>query len=351
MSEPVAPAPAVRSWRDIPQPVQARAMSPGGRWRRVRQVLHAAGVAGLAAAVAAGAWLVAGSLGPTPRRVPEVAGAAPVRRIELNTSAGGVLDQAWLERTLALPPGVSLMELDLGKLRARLLLDRQVENATVTRRFPDRLIVRLTERVPVAKVRVEFSGEPRDLLVAPDGVVFEGTGFDAAMLASLPWLSGIVLVPDGAGFQPIPGMTAVTQLLADAQLSAQRLYRTWMTVSLARLASDRELEVTTKNGSAIVFAATGDYFVQLATLDYLLAKLAGTPMARARIDLTLGRNVPVTIEPPVEPSGDAPPALRPAPLRARALSPRKKLAPLLRHVSFRVASAPTASSTALRAAE
>lgn len=316
MSESVAPTPMVRSWRDIPQPVKHRAMSSGGRWRRVAQILRFGGVVVVVAGLAAGAWLVADSLGPTPRRVPEFAGAAPVRRVELITSAGGVLDRAWLDRALALPRQVSLMELDLGKLRARLLLDRQVESATVTRQFPDRLIVRITERVPVAKVRVEFAGQPRDLLVAPDGVVFEGTGFDPAMLASLPWLSGLLLVPDGAGFQPIAGLTAVTQLLADAQLSALRLYQTWLSVSLARLASDRELEVTTRNGTVIVFSATGDYFVQLATLDYLLEKLAAMPMARARIDLTLGRNVPVTIEPPAGSPGQAAaaPATTPAPL-------------------------------------
>jgi hypothetical protein len=41
--------------------------------------------------------------------------------------------------------------------------------------------------------------------------------------------------------------------------------------------------------------------VQLATLDYLLEKLADTPMARAHIDLTLGRHVPVMIDPPLPP--------------------------------------------------
>jgi cell division septal protein FtsQ len=323
MSETVAPVPMVRSWRDIPQPVKPRAMSSGGRWRRTWQGLRIAGAVVLVAGLAAGGWFVAAALGPTPRRVPEFAGAAPVRRVELHTSAGGVLDRAWLDRALELPPAVSLMELELEKLRNRLLRDRQVASATITRQFPDRLIVRITERVPVARLRVELGGAPRDLLVAPDGVVFEGTGFEAGLLASLPWLSGLLLVPDGAGFQPVAGMTAVTQLLADAQLSAQRLYQTWLTVSLSRLASDRELEVTTKNGTAIVFGATGDYFVQLATLDFLLEKLSATPMARARIDLTLGRNVPVLIERATAPAGPAPvaaPAPVPAPVPAPLLS-------------------------------
>jgi hypothetical protein len=224
-----------------------------------------------------------------------------------------VLDVPWLERTLALPRPVALMELDLERLRARVLAEGQVASASLTRQFPDRLIVHITERMPVARVRVEFGGEPRDLLVAPDGHVFQGAGFDPAMLATLPWLSGIVLVPDGAGFRPIPGMAPVAQLLADAQFSAMQLYQSWLAVSLARLAIDRELEVTTRNGTTIVFNARGDFFLQLATLDYLIEKLANTPAARARIDLTLGRNVPVMIEPPPTAPAGGPGPVAPAP--------------------------------------
>lgn len=265
-----------------------------------------------------GVWFLAGTLSQSPRHVPEVAKTVPVRRLELKTSAGGALDVAWLERTLGLPRDVALMELDLERLRARLLADGQVITATLARQFPDRLIVRITERMPVARVRVEFDGQARDLLVAPDGFVFQGTGFDPAMLNSLPWLSGIALVPNGAGFRPISGMPAVAQLLADAQFAATHLYQSWMSVSLARLAVDRELEVTTRNGTTIVFSAAGEFFVQLATLDYLIEKLANTPVARARIDLTLGRNVPVMIEPPPAPGGErsttsATPPATPAP--------------------------------------
>ncbi|MBI5688495.1 MAG: FtsQ-type POTRA domain-containing protein [Verrucomicrobia bacterium] len=249
-------------------------------------------------------------LGTSPKHVPPVARTATLRHLELKTSAGGVLDQAWLERTLALPRNAALMELDLDQLCARLLAESQVVSASITRHFPDRLTVRLTERVPVARVRVELGGTPRDLLVDPQGVIFHGVGFEPALLDSLPWLSGLTLAPDGAGFQPIAGMAPVAQLLADAQFSALRLYRAWQSVSLARLASDREIEVTTKNGTIVVFSARGDYFVQLATLDYLIERLADTPMTRARIDLTLGRNVPVMIEPPAPAESGAAP--RPA---------------------------------------
>jgi cell division protein FtsQ len=307
MSEEVWPTPVVRSWRDIPQPVKPRAMSRGGRWRRAMQILRGAGLVICSGVVGGSAWFLIDTVSRAPRELPEVARAGPLRRLELQTSAGGVLDRTWLERTLALPRDVTLMELDLERLRSRLLAEGQVESATMAREFPDRLTVRISERTPVARVRLAVAGATRDLLVAPDGFVFQGAGFDATMLAGLPWLGGIALVPEGAGFQPVPGMQPVAQLLADAQFAARDLYQTWMAVSLARLASDRELEVTTRNGTTIIFSTARDFFGQLAKLDYLVEKLADTPAARVRIDLSLGRNVPVLIEPPAA-APDAPDA-------------------------------------------
>lgn len=323
MSEEIMPTPMVRSWRDIPQPVKPRAMSRGGRWRRIRQGLRMGTLVVGGGLLAGGVWFLADSYERAPRHLPEAAKSGQLRRLELRTSSGGVLDQAWLERTLALPREVSLMELDLNRLRARLLAEGQVASATLAREFPDRLTVWVAERTPVARVRVEAGGETRDLLVASDGFVFRGVGFDATMLAGLPWLSGIALVPAGAGFQPIAGMPPVAQLLSAAQFSALSLYQSWQSVSLARLAIDREIEVVTRHGTTIVFNAARDFFVQLATLDYLVEKLAHTPVGRARIDLTLGRNVPVQIEPPAaEPENTAPaPAAVPTPAAAPALPP------------------------------
>ena len=76
----------------------------------------------------------------------------------------------------------------------------------------------------------------------------------------------------------------------------------------------RELEVRTVQGVTIIFSANGDFFRQLAKLDYMWEKLANIPDAQARIDLTLGREVPVRIEvapaataPDAKPAGPAPP--------------------------------------------
>jgi cell division protein FtsQ len=286
-------------------------MSNGGRWRLVQSVLRTAAGVAFGGAVAWGAWVVAGALQENPSKMPAAAKAVPVRAPDFKTD--GVLDQAWLGRTLRIPRSASLMELDLEQLRARLLADGQVLTATLTRHFPDRLVVAVTERLPIAKVMAEWGGQRQPLLVARDGVMFAGDRHPSALVEKLPWLDGISIVRRGAAFLPLEGMEVVGELLAKARLEAEHLFRSWRVVSLARLASDRELEVRTAQGVTIIFSAHGDFFRQLAKLDFMWERFANIPDARARIDLSLGREVPVLIE--AAPPATAPDAAdaRPAP--------------------------------------
>jgi cell division protein FtsQ len=308
MSQHYVNVPAARSWREISQPVKPRAMSSGGRWRLIRAGVRSVAFVGLLGGLGWGAWTVVAALQDNPQRIPAAAKAVPMKPPELKTMRDGVLDDAWLARTLEIPPGASLMELDLEKLQARVLADQQVLTANLTRLFPDRLIVQVTERMPIARIRVDLGVVQRDLLVARDGVLFFGTGFDPGMLRTLPWLDGIVIARDGAAFRPIARMDVVAQLLADAQFSAPHLYHYWQSVSLARLESDRELEVTMKNGTKALFTAKGSFFVQLANFDEIVERLSRIPGARARVDLTLGREVPVSVEVVSAPDTRRPPA-------------------------------------------
>ncbi len=286
--------PIARHWRDIPQPVQPRTMSRGGRWRLVWSGLRVLGGAGFVCGLALAGWMIVGAMAESSRSLPDSARAVPIRAPEVRTD--GVLPPLWVSTVLAVRPNAALMELDLEQLRRRLLSAPQVLTATLTRSFPDRLIVTLSERTPVARVMAEVDGETRALLVAKDGVMFVGEGHDPVAVAALPLIEGATLRKLGDSYLPIEGMGAAAELLMRAQLEADHLYRTWRSVSLARLASDRELEVRTITGLKVVFNANADYFRQLAKLDYLWEKVAGVPVVQARIDLSLGREVPVYLE-------------------------------------------------------
>lgn len=278
-------------------------MSSGGRWRLALNVARGAGVVAFVGGLAAGGWHVMHTLEENPKAMPREAKAAPIKRIELQTAPGGVLDNAWLVRTLALPKGISLLELDLEAARTRVMADGQVLSATITKQFPETLRVQVSERSPIARVKVNAGGAAQAYLVARDGVVYVGSNYESGMLETLPWLAGLTLKPQGAGFQPIRDMGVVADLLARAQYEATHLYLTWQIVSLERLELDREIEVTTKNGSRMVFTVRTDFFRQLAKLDKILESLRdpgrfpAASQARVRIDLSLGNEVPVMLEP------------------------------------------------------
>ncbi len=306
-----------RHWKEIPQQVRHRAMSSEGRRRVVFGGLKTAGIVAALALLAWGGLELASAFQDDPKKMPEVVKAAAMKDLVLVTD--GVLDQAWLARTLALPKVTSLMELDLFQLRARLLASGQVRAATLTRNFPATLAVTLAERTPVARLQVEDkAGAPQTLFVARDGVVFEGTGFDPKMTDTLPWLAGVKLARQGGAFLPVAGMEPVAELLAKAKLEAEHLYVNWRVVSLARLESDGEIEIGTKDGTKITFGATEDFFRQLANLDAILDAARAQPdKALHEINLAVGGQVPVAFD---GLTAQTPPAAaRPAPVSAPPL--------------------------------
>ncbi len=284
-----------RSWRDIRQEVTPRAMSRQGRRRRQLEWLKYS----VACAVLGGlAWVVylAVHTWETDRAALALAvKSEPVR--ELSVITDGMVPKKWVEDTLALPKGATLLALDLVQLRDRLTAHGQVRVAVVTRSFPDMLVITLQERTPVARVQVQDGlGRPKQLFVAKDGVVYEGHNYDPRMIASLPWLDGIGLVRAGHGYAPVAGMDAVSDLLTTAQLQAAHLYRNWLIVSLARFAERNEIVVKAQDIPEIVFSTKQDFFKQIAQLDYVADMAARLPEpGLQKVNLGLGHQVPVQL--------------------------------------------------------
>lgn len=164
------------------------------------------------------------------------------------------------------------------------------------------LVVTVQERSPVARIQVQDgAGRPKQLVVASDGVVYEGFNYDKQLLASMPWLDGMKLTRAGDGYAPIAGMDKVSRLLSTAQLQAPHLYREWLIVSLAQLAERNEIVVKSQEIPQIVFNAEEDFFRQLAQLDYVIDAARSQPdAALAQVSLTLGSQVAVQFDRPAD---------------------------------------------------
>jgi cell division septal protein FtsQ len=292
MTDSTEHLPITRSWRDIPQEVKSRSMSRSGRRRHALALVKMIGGAGLAGGLVWGAVELVTTIELNPKEIAQAAQSVPVKNLEL-VSDQGALDRAWLASTLALPKGATLMELDLTKLQAKILANSQVRTAVLTKAFPDKLTVAIVERTPIARLKAQLHpGELRDYLVARDGMLFDGIGYDEDQRATLPWLDlgDAKLTRRGEGFAPIEGMAVVADLLAKAKAEAEHLYRTFLVVSVARLATDDEIEVRTSEMTQVIFTTRDDFFRQLAKLDRVRDEFRPTPeMPLAKVDLSLGQ--------------------------------------------------------------
>ncbi|HLP26984.1 MAG TPA: FtsQ-type POTRA domain-containing protein, partial [Acidobacteriota bacterium] len=269
MSEEKDNAATERSWRTIRQDVTPRAMSARGRRRRQMAAVKAVALVAVIGTAAWGIYEMVHTWENDRAAIASAVKSEPVKDIIVSTD--GVLGKDWAARVLALPRDTTLMALDLAALREKLIAFGQVRVAVLTRSFPDALVVNLQERTPVARLMVVDGLEKKQLLVAKDGVVYEGVAYDKALLATLPWLADFRLrrADDGRGYAPIDGMKAVADLLTTAQVQAPHLYREWLFVSLGRLASHDELTVRAQDIPEIVFTAKQDFFRQLAQLDHI----------------------------------------------------------------------------------
>ena len=323
MSKDTILVPETRSWRDIPQQVKPRAMSREGRRRLVFGTLRAVIMVLVVGGLCWGAWGVSAALRDDSAISSDAAKSERVRNLVLVTD--GVLDRNWLVRTLAIPQNASLMGLDLIQLRSKVMADSQVVSASVTRDFPGTITVRVSERSPVVRLmNPGEGGSQHEYLVSRDGVAFEGTGFDPAMIASLPWLDGVSLIRNGASIAPIQGMPAVSDLLSSAKLEAENLYRTWQVVSIGRLATDGEIEIHSKEGMKVIFGTNENFLRQIARLDLLIDSSSDPTRPLSQVDLSLGPQVPVAY-------GTAAPTLS-SPLTSTASAPVKR--PLIAFPQF-----------------
>jgi cell division protein FtsQ len=159
-------------------------------------------------------------------------------------------------------------------------------------------VVTLQERTPVARLQAsEGFGVTKQLLVAKDGVAYDGLGYDRPLIASLPWLDGVRLVKAGKGYAPVAGMAEVSALLSTAQLQAPHLYRNWLIVSLARLESADEILVKAQDVPQIVFSRKRDFYKQIAQLDSVIEEVGRVlpePSLQS-VNLTLEGGVPVRL--------------------------------------------------------
>ncbi len=295
----------LRSWQVINQHAEDDALSPAARRNRLVRWAGWGTTAftGLLILLLS-AWAVRSS------HAAPLRGAAgplvmPLAKVQFTTD--GVLTEAWARDFLHLNVGDPLDKIDVFALRQKLLDTRQVSEALIERDRPGTLRIALKERHPVLRVAADTgAGGYKLYLVARDGTVFAGQDFPDLVLSQVPWMSGMALhrSKDGSGFEPVPGMDAVADLLKTARTHAPQIAAQWMVVDLGqfdpRPQAPLSLIKVPKSGDLgqLTFdttSAAGDFATQVDRLTFVAHTVQDKALLVSGLDMSIPDQVVVRL--------------------------------------------------------
>jgi cell division protein FtsQ len=167
---------------------RGRGPRPRNRWRTAFFVL-----AGIAIVVGAG-WALLGNRLLVVRSV-SVTGTHLVTPAQVIAAAD-------------VPDGTPLLSVDAGAVTRRVEAIREVASATVSKNWPDQLVIAVTERVPVVAVKMADGGYDQ---VDPDGVI---VSYTKAKPAALPRL--VTSLP-GSALRGNRAVSTAAAVLAELQ--------------------------------------------------------------------------------------------------------------------------------------
>jgi cell division protein FtsQ len=184
--------------------------------------------------------------------------------------------------------GANLFSIELRELEQALRSSPRVERARASRVLPDRIVVRLDERLPVALVDCG----PGDVLeVAEDGTVFPPAARTA--LLDLPLITGAVraIEPDGTGV--CDELTPALDVLRRARHVSPAL---WMDISEVRIAPGSGLVIyTVADGAEIRVGSGAPDSQDLLRLWMVLSDLKGRGLVVASVDMRFSNQLVVEL--------------------------------------------------------
>ena len=209
-------------------------------------------------------------------------------------NSGEFLKPEAVQRFLQVRRGQNLLALDLGELRRQLELQPIVEKAEISRELPGRLVVRITERVPVANISSGSAGTRYQ--IDRYGVIISYQGGSEEFkkrLAALPEIIGASITDLRIG-RATTSMDIFYALSLIFKMDRMNPGMFWdiKTIDVSHRGSEM-LVVTTTEKSMIKIGIT-DMDQQLRRFAKVLEDANQRSLRIATVDLTIGRDVPVT---------------------------------------------------------
>ena len=256
------------------------------RHARQRERLHQVGaIVLLLLAAAAALWLGTEGVRGLSRALFSGNGRFTLRNLDL--ASDGKL-QPWHIREYArLETGMNLFAVDLRKVRRELESVPIVGMVTVTRRLPDTLRIRISERMAVARLGDEAGGQP--LAVDREGYALG----PSSVSTRLPVITGYRI----SGLRPgsrvgDPDVQAALRLL---DLGDEPVFSRFIRISRVDVSDGELLKVQLERGEKIRFPRK-DMRPRMEQLCEIIKQSADEGRAIAAVDMMVDRNFPVTFQ-------------------------------------------------------
>jgi cell division septal protein FtsQ len=219
-----------------------------------------------------------------------------VRNIDVTTD--GKLTRDAILKTADITEGANIFQINLLQLQERLRTLPQVEESRVQRVLPNKLVINIQERRPVAWVVGSDAVPPNfenAFLVDRRGILLKPKG-SAPEYAGLPVILGVETSSLVAGHAlDREEVKAALELLRDAA----EILQTRLQIQSIDVSKEYCLVVTDKQRSVVTFG-TDDLVVQLRRLERLMNYCEKNSKELQTANLLVQRNIPVTFVQPTE---------------------------------------------------
>lgn len=254
---------------------------------------------------------------------------------EIEIKTDGPLAREQVIALTGLREGVNIFSVDIAKAREALLTLPQIERAEIERMLPNKLVIDIGERKPVAwiaaKNHEDPSNDPKSFLVDRKGVLMK-TQTNVPEYFHLPVIAGLATDNFNPGeVVSTPELAAALELI---RLSTDDPAR--FQVSSIDLSLGYGMLVTDQRRARITFGLE-HVDAQLERLNVLLDYIEKNGREVQTVNLLVQRNVPVTFAPPSDPGAEAAEAAAlPTPAPRTAITPKtisKKTSIVTRHAA------------------
>jgi cell division protein FtsQ len=210
----------------------------------------------------------------------------------------GVLSPERIMQFAGVQVGQNLLSVDLDQVRSNLEMLPLVRAVEVRRMLPDRLFIRVNERVAVARLRVPtrelgdatFYIDRSGFVMKPMKLA-DGTLLQPRTPRSVPMLTGVSLADARVGKQVVSEQ--IYRALALLDRLDQAVAGSMLEIEQIDLSKPRELVMTTRQHT-VVKVDVEEFPQQLRRLGVILRWAQQRQKTVQMVDLTVNRGVPVT---------------------------------------------------------